>query len=93
MEAYKHDFLEHFVALGLDEKLNKRNEGLLLANMGRKAVKIYDRSYGLHKQKATEITSSRHNLERTNMIYRQYSVSSIVTKGYITIGTLNVKNS
>lgn len=42
METYKRNFLMHFVALGLDEKLGKRKEGLKLANMGREAVKIYD---------------------------------------------------
>lgn len=41
-EAYKRDFLIHLDALGLDEKPGKRKVGLLLANMGREAVKIYD---------------------------------------------------
>lgn len=41
-EAYKRDFLVHLDALGLDDKPGKRKVGLLLANMGREAVKIYD---------------------------------------------------
>lgn len=41
-EAYKRDFFVHLDALGLDDKPGKRKVELLLANMGREAVKIYD---------------------------------------------------
>ena len=41
-ETYKRDFLVHLDALGLDDKPGKRKVGMLLANMGREAVKIYD---------------------------------------------------
>ncbi|KAK3098150.1 hypothetical protein FSP39_016659 [Pinctada imbricata] len=41
-EAYKRSFLVHLDALGLDEKPGKRKVGVLLANMGKEAIKIYD---------------------------------------------------
>ena len=41
-ERYKRDFLIHLDALGLDDKPGKRKVGMLLANMGHEAIKIYD---------------------------------------------------
>ena len=41
-EDYKRDFIIHLDALGLDDKPGKRKVGVLLANMGRECVKIYD---------------------------------------------------
>lgn len=41
-DAYKRSFLIHLDALVLDEKPGKRKVGVLLANMGREAIKIYD---------------------------------------------------
>ena len=41
-DAYKRSFLIHLDALGLDDKPGKRKVGVLLANMGKEAIKIYD---------------------------------------------------
>ncbi|KAH3840712.1 hypothetical protein DPMN_114167 [Dreissena polymorpha] len=41
-EDYKRDFIIHLDALCLDDKPGKRKVGVLLANMGRECVKIYD---------------------------------------------------
>jgi len=41
-ELYKRDFLVHLDALGLDDKPGRRKVGVLLSNMGRECVKIYD---------------------------------------------------
>ncbi|XP_052276600.1 uncharacterized protein K02A2.6-like [Dreissena polymorpha] len=41
-EDYKRDFIIHLDALGLDDKPGQRKVGVLLANMGRECVKIYD---------------------------------------------------
>ena len=41
-DAYKRSFLIHLDALGLDDKPGKRKVGVLLANMGQEAIKIYD---------------------------------------------------
>ena len=41
-ELYKRDFTIHLDALGLDDKPGRRKVGVLLANMGRECVKIYD---------------------------------------------------
>lgn len=41
-ELYKRDFLIHIDALGLDDKPGRRKVGVLLSNLGRDCVKIYD---------------------------------------------------
>ena len=41
-ELYKRDFQIHLDALGLDDKPGRRKVGVLLSNMGRDCVKIYD---------------------------------------------------
>ena len=41
-EMYKRDFLVHLDALGLHDKPGRRKVGVLLANMGRDSIKIYD---------------------------------------------------
>ena len=41
-EMYKRDFTIHLDALGLDDKPGRRKVGVLLSNMGRECVKIYD---------------------------------------------------
>lgn len=41
-ELYKRDFQIHLDAFGLDDKPGRRKVGVLLANMGRECVKIYD---------------------------------------------------
>jgi hypothetical protein len=41
-QRYKKNFLVHLNAQGLNDKPGKTKVGLLLANMGHEAVKIYD---------------------------------------------------
>lgn len=73
-EAYKRDFLVHLDALGLDDKPGKRKVGLLLANMGREAVKIYD-SFTWAPQIEEDIrTTSAARAERRKQIPRYASV-------------------
>ena len=74
--TYKRDFLVQLDALGLDDKPGKRTVGMLLVNMGREAVKIYDSFTRVPEVEADEDNNiagepgeDRHDLDT---VFRQW---------------------
>ena len=67
-DAYKRSFLIHLDALGLDDKPGKRKVGVLLANMGQEAIKIYDSFTWAPEVEADEQAGIRLFRPRINMI-------------------------
>lgn len=75
-DAYKRSFLIHFDALVLDEKPGKRKVGVLLANMGREAINIYDSFTWASEVEAKEDvgiqTVPAENKHDLNTVFRKF---------------------
>lgn len=86
-ELYKRDFLIHIDALGLDDKPGRRKVGVLLSNMGRECVKIYDSFVWAPEVRADEDRGIEHREAED-----KYNLNTVLAKFDHHFGVHNFRN-